>query len=612
MTDGTITSMRTTHTIQIVTATMSIPSALNEYTHGLTGTDQPGNYLSINLLVTFLAIIGSALIIIRLCKLEKNRLRAIASDGPAGDDQEKWSRNQTTLFPWVKRHILYAPLWNMRHNTLIQLPYGGYSIGTIPSRLHSIMLVIYFIGNIIACAVVDYNVQGAHVLAELRGRAGALAAWNMIPCFIFAGRNNPLIWLTRVSYDTFNLLHRWTGRIVILEALAHTGFWLINEVEVNGWAGARQKMGDAFIYYGLIATVFFVLKGILALSPIRHAYYEFFLSNHRTIALICIIGVYQHLNIASLPQIPYIVIVIIVWSLEMLARFGRIVYYNVAYRDHTEVLVESLPGEAVRLSFRLVRCLKFTPGSHVHVWIPSMSLFSSHPFSLAWAEDHDVPQASYAGNVENGKVLEHNFSAQHRIATTVSCVVRAEKGMTRKLYNKAADAPNRFITLKAAIEGPYGGHEALDSYGTVLLFAGGVGITHQMGFVRQLVHGSTTGTVATRKVVLVWSLTRLEHMTWVKPWMDQVLAFKGRKGVLECTVHVTRGHADANSKSGGVMIRKGRCDIQKTVVRVFQDRIGAMAVTVCGPGMFSDDVRQAVRPRVTEGSIDFVEEAFTY
>lgn len=593
-------------------ATISVPPAADQYTHGLAGTNQAGNYLFINLLVSFLAIIGSALIIIRLCKLEKNRLRAIASIGPAGDDQQKWSQNQTKLFPWIKRHVLYAPLRNKRHNTLIQLPYGGYSIGTIPSRLHSLMLLVYFIGNIIACSVVDYQPERAHVLAELRGRAGAIAAWNMIPCLIFAGRNNPLIWLTRVSYDTFNLLHRWTGRIVILEVLAHTAFWLINEVEVNGWAGARQKTGDAFIYWGIIATVFFVVKGVLALSPIRHAYYEFFLGTHRTIALICILGVYQHLTIPNLPQVPYIIIVILVWALELLARLVWIVYYNVALRDHTDVLVEALPGEAVRLSFHLVRRLNFTPGSHVHAWLPRMSWFSSHPFSLAWAEDHEVLPANNGENAEAAKESETNQNSKHKIKCTVSCVVRAEKGMTRTLYNKAANAPNRFITLAAAIEGPYGGHEALDSYGTVLLFAGGVGITHQMGFVRQLVQGSINGTVATRKVVLVWSVTHLEHMTWVKPWMDQVLALKGRKGVLECVIHVTRGKADADSKSGGVMIRKGRCDIQKTVDRVFADRIGAMAVTVCGPGMFSDDVRHAVRPRTVEGAVDFVEEAFTY
>lgn len=53
-----------------------------------------------------------------------------------------------------------------------------------------------------------------------------------------AGRNNPLIKWLNISFDTFNLLHRWLGRIVILEAVAHTlAFWAGASTE-GGWAAA--------------------------------------------------------------------------------------------------------------------------------------------------------------------------------------------------------------------------------------------------------------------------------------------------------------------------------------------------------------------------------------
>ena len=41
-------------------------------------------------------------------------------------------------------------------------------------------------------------------------------------------------------------------------------------------------------------------------------------------------------------------------------------------------------------------------------------------------------------------------------------------------------------------------------------------------------------------------------------------------------------------------------------------RVGAMAVTVCASGGMADGVRHAVRPLLTEGTVDFIEEAFTY
>ena len=48
-----------------------------------------------------------------------------------------------------------------------------------------------------------------------------------------AGRNNPLIKLLDVSFDTWNLLHRWLGRIVVLESLAHTICWMVGKVHTG-------------------------------------------------------------------------------------------------------------------------------------------------------------------------------------------------------------------------------------------------------------------------------------------------------------------------------------------------------------------------------------------
>lgn len=46
--------------------------------------------------------------------------------------------------------------------------------------------------------------------------------------------------------------------------------------------------------------------------------------------------------------------------------------------------------------------------------------------------------------------------------------------------------------------------DSLGSYGTVVLIAGGIGITHPVPFIKDLVEGYANGTIATRRVVLVW------------------------------------------------------------------------------------------------------------
>ena len=57
------------------------------------------------------------------------------------------------------------------------------------------------------------------------------------------------------------------------------------------------------------------------------------------------------------------------------------------------------------------------------------------------------------------------------------------------------------------------------------------------------------------------------------------------------------------------IITKAHGNISDQIGKISE--IGAMAVTVCGPGGFNDSVRAAVRRRVGLRSIDFFEEAFS-
>jgi len=57
---------------------------------------------------------------------------------------------------------------------------------------------------------------------------------NILPLVLLAARNNPLIVWTGISFDTYNLVHRWLGRIVVLEALIHAIAWFIKKVKFQG------------------------------------------------------------------------------------------------------------------------------------------------------------------------------------------------------------------------------------------------------------------------------------------------------------------------------------------------------------------------------------------
>ena len=193
-------------------------------------------------------------------------------------------------------------------------------------------------------------------------------------------------------------------------------------------------------------------------------------------------------------------------------------------------------------------------------------------------------------------------------------VIHKRTGMTASLYDRAAASPNGVFTTRGALEGPYGGLESLHSYGTIMLFAGGIGITHQLSHIYDLVRLYPSHTIATRRVVLVWTVRTTEHLEWVRPWMDTLLALPGRRAMLKILLFVTkpRSPREIVSPSATVCMFPGRPNAEVLIEKEMEERCGGMAVTVCGPGSLADSVRAAVRERTYKGSVDFIGESFTW
>jgi len=196
----------------------------------------------------------------------------------------------------------------------------------------------------------------------------------------------------------------------------------------------------------------------------------------------------------------------------------------------------------------------------------------------------------------------------------MSFVVRCRTGFTANLLKKAESSPDGRLFTKCFAEGPYGGMHKMHSYGTVMLFAGGIGITHQVPHVRDLVAGFANGTVAARKVILVWVIQSPEHLEWIRPWMTEILAMDRRRDVLRIMLFVSRPRStkEIHSPSATVQMFPGRPNVMTLLDMEIDNQVGAMGVSVCGSGSLSDDVRKAVRERSGRSNIDFVEEAFSW
>ncbi|MCJ1445239.1 MAG: hypothetical protein MMC23_005744 [Stictis urceolatum] len=586
-------------------------TSVTPYTYGLTGVDPKMDNISSRVLygsVGFICVIVTA---VRLFQRGNAHLRHLTSLNSNAEQQVYWRNDQSSWWPWLKKHMMYAPLKNKRHNREIQLS-AAVNLCTIPSRLHTTLLVLYYLSNLIYCCMLDYTeLNKAAVIAELRGRTGHLSTLNMIALFLMAGRNNPFITVLRVSFDTMNLFHRWIGRLIIVEAIAHTAAWASNKYTATGWTGIGDAVGhNAFIQYGTIGTVAMVIILIQSPSPIRHAAYETFLHIHQLLAFATLLGVFVHAKLGPLPQIPYIILIICIWSYDRIFRLTRLLYRNLSKsRGMTHATVEALPGEACRVTFHMPRPWTPPPGAHVYAYLPSISLWQSHPFSVAWttlqtSENIDTPRSD----------PEKPQIAPRATSSTVSLIMAARTGMTRKLYQRASASPSQTVTIPGFLEGSYGGLESLHSYGSLVLFAGGVGITHQLRHVQDLLLAYEARTAAVRRIHLIWIVRSTEQLEWVRPWMDKLLAMPCRRDILRISLYVTkpRSPRDIVSASSRVQMFAGRPKAGVVIRGEFEERVGAMCVGVCGPGALADDVREGAREVVGEGKCDFWEEAFTW
>jgi ferredoxin-NADP reductase len=428
-----------------------------------------------------------------------------------------------------------------------------------------------------------------------------------IPLFIMASRNNPLIAWCNMSFDTFNLLHRWFGRIVALESIAHFVAWAAATVHKGGWAALGKSLSNTttLIFPGLIAVVAFTVIIIQASSVPRHAFYETFKIMHIALAITAVVGLWYHCKLGDLPQLPLVIGVIAIWSLERFTRLCIIAYRNIG-NGGSRTLLEALPGNATRVTVEMARPWYFKPGQHAYLYMPAIGFTTSHPFSVAWSEEVD--------DLNEEKLAMNRQDILANKKTSISFVVRARTGFTAKLHATAAAAPDGKMWTKCFAEGPYGGLHMMHSYGTCVLFAGGVGITHQVPHVRDLVAGYANGTVAARKVILVWIIQSPEHLEWIRPWMTSILAMDKRRDILRIQLFVSRPRStkEIHSPSATVQMFPGRPNIGTILDLEMENQIGTMGVTVCGAGTLSDDVRLACRQRQHNGNIDFIEEAFSW
>jgi len=177
-----------------------------------------------------LATVVAALATYRAVILSVRYIRTLTC---LNNDAQKYFVMPSSVYAVIKQHILYAPMFRKRHNKEFRLS-SALHMGMLPTRFQFLFLASVIGMNVAFCVVgIPWDAPSAKKLAIFRNRIGSLAVVNLVPLVLMAARNNPLIGLLNISFDNFNLCHRWFGRIVVVEVVVHMFAWSVPKVQTG-------------------------------------------------------------------------------------------------------------------------------------------------------------------------------------------------------------------------------------------------------------------------------------------------------------------------------------------------------------------------------------------
>ncbi|CAM1503403.1 Fc.00g081790.m01.CDS01 [Cosmosporella sp. VM-42] len=353
---------------------------------------------------------------------------------------------------------------------------------------------------------------GPATTTEVASRAGTLSLINMAPIFVSAYLSF-LADLFGVSLSTYRRIHRSCGITAANLLLVHG---LLSLAE-NG----SFSLEDWPNRYALIGISAVVLLELLSFRPLRRLSYELFLRLHQSLAGLFVFCAAKHLVSLQKTQafwLPIYIFAGICGALTLL-QIGLLIYRNKGWgRPCPRVMIKQAE-ETVEAVVNLSRPVRFHAGQYIVLWIPSLSIWSSHPFTVvSWS-----PEAQ----------------------STMRLLIEPRQGFTKKLLRRSKMEASQFICYRAFFSGPHGRRLCTEAYKTVIIFAEASGLTAVLPHIKELIHTYKKGRGLTRRIHLVWQVydcgerppsanpfglsanVRPEQMLAKKPFIDEVLADDG-------------------------------------------------------------------------------------
>jgi len=362
----------------------------------------------------------------------------------------------------------------------------------------TISLLIAYLGFVLTLELINNDVPGAQHYTALGIRAGWLAVAQVPLLILLAGKNNLIGFVTGVSYERLNVLHRWVARMVLLLATLHFGY------QNYGWNeyGLRQMewSTDSCPPTGIATYAILLWINLSTLAPLRNLSYEFFVVQHILTFFGFIIAVMMHLPSTALYSRVYIYIPIVLYFLDRLVRTSRYAYNNIRPSHAT---LTAMDGGVTKIRVPVKQIKKWKPGAHVLLSIPHLGAGQSHPATIASRPSSHRNDLVF--------ILKGHQGFTNRLVKSAGSPTASLLPSTKQ---EADPVPQR--THTALIDGPYGGSQAdFAAFDTVLLIAGSTGVTFNLSLLLDIAHRATSQRLPVRRLEFVWVVKNTSWTSWV-------------------------------------------------------------------------------------------------
>ncbi|KAI9057704.1 iron reductase [Trametes sanguinea] len=454
-------------------------------------------------------------------------------------------------------------------------------------------------------------------------RAGAIGA-SQFPLITALGtKNNVVAYITGISYDKLNYVHRMVARVVFVLLWVHGGSKIALYL-------VPASYDEWFVRVGLTALIAFTILILVSLRPIRAHVYEVFYFVHFFSVLIILLGAYFHANNQRVGF--YVWPSFLIWGLDRAIRFARLVYYNHLYfgfssaSHRLDATVELLSPHFVRLHMQRPPHFRWTPGQTAFLTMPTVSGFplEAHPFTIASVDERYQLEGSES---KVSKSLGVDKSPGDSPAADVApfwneltFLINVREGFTKRLAAIAHEG----MKVKVLVDGPYGFSPDLTNDDTVVLVAGGSGVTFTLSTFLGVLSDVQNGRSRCQRLLFIWAIRDASHIDWISKTLGKALELAPSGIEISIRIFVTSGNGKAlyqtqtageddsvGSISEGtavgqsrppslldfsaVQVTQGRPDLSSILREEVAVNSGCLSVTVCGSQAIASACRSALR-----------------